>query len=389
MKICFIVQDIFSVGGIQRVVSVLANELVKKNQVDILCISHNKNEDRSLYNLNEKINVVIDDSFLKRRIINKFPSKVLRKLNNRFNFLNNIRSVNILRYAYYPKEVLNRFESYINTNNYDVVIGVANEYSLLLSIIAKRVNCRTIGWQHSSYDAYFNTKGAYSYHQEELYKKYMNNLDQLIVLTNYDKSMYETKLNISTKVIYNPITIKCDKKSKLDNKVILFAGRLEESKGVDLLLKTFAIVHRRRPDWKLYIAGDGSKKDEIIESIREKNLDDYVSMLGNIKDMMKQYCSSSIFVSSSRWEGFGLSLIEAMGCGVPVVSFANSGPNEIIDDNWKNGILIEKYDIDNFADAIIRLIDDKKLRELIGSESIKRAEEFLINNILTEWYSIF
>ena len=104
--------------------------------------------------------------------------------------------------------------------------------------------------------------------------------------------------------------------------------------------------------------------------------------------LKKHYLDSSIFVSTSRWEGFGLAITEAMECGLPVVSFDNSGPKEIINKPNINGILVENHNVTQLANEIIKLIEDDEKRKSISLESIKRAQDFNVDNIIKQWTEI-
>lgn len=111
-------------------------------------------------------------------------------------------------------------------------------------------------------------------------------------------------------------------------------------------------------------------------------------MLGQCDNVKDHYLESSIFVSTSRWEGFGLAITEAMECGLPVVAFDNSGPKEIISKPNINGVLVGNYNINKFADEIISLIENDEKRASMSLESIKRAQDFKIDNIIKQWIKI-
>lgn len=389
MKICFITKSIFNYGGVQRVVSVLASELSKYNQIDVLCTTKKFPIDRKIYNLNEKVNIVFNSEIKKINPILNVIHGAKRRINKKTGILNNERLFAVLKNSYYPSKILNKFIQYINDNNYDVVIGVEGYYSLLLGIISKNINAKTIGWQHNSYEAYFKTPNKYRWKQEVLYKKYIKNLDEYIVLTEHDKNKFYNELNIKCKKIYNPLSFISETKSKCTEKSIICVARLAmEQKGIDLLLTAFKKVTLIYRDWKLYIIGDGDDKERIEKLITDLNIENEVFIKTFTPDVQKYYLSASIFVSSSRWEGFGLVITEAMECGLPVISFANSGPKEIINKNNINGILVSCGDSDQLSEAIIDLIKNEEKRKKIANESIKRAEDFELKNIIMEWNKV-
>ena len=247
MKICFITSTIFNLGGVQRVVSVLANELNRYCEVDILCINKEVNLNRNLYSLNEDIHVQLGLKTNKKTISDKLYSKVIKKLNEKSNIINHKISPNILKNVYYPEELQESLTNYINLNKYNYVIGVEGRYSLLLAIISDRINAKTIGWQHNSYDAYFNNINKYYWKQDKLFKEYIPKLNQCVVLTNQDKFEYKNSMGIECNTIYNPLSFQSKEKSNCLKKNILFVGRLlEQQKGLDLLIKAFKKVSIKR-----------------------------------------------------------------------------------------------------------------------------------------------
>ena len=126
---------------------------------------------------------------------------------------------------------------------------------------------------------------------------------------------------------------------------------------------------------------DTRKHDSKIEQC---NLQEVVELLGEQKDVIKYYTTSAVFLSTSRWEGFGLVITEAMECGLPVVSFRTDGPSEIISDG-ENGYLIDNYNMEQYMEKLELLMRDEDLRRKMSEQAIRRAKDFHIENILQEW----
>ena len=170
----------------------------------------------------------------------------------------------------------------------------------------------------------------------------------------------QEQMKINAGYIYNPLSFSSQQKSALTDKILLFVGRLErKQKGIDMLLDIAEELfhHRGYGDWKLRIIGNGSGYKDTEEDIRRHGLEDQVELLGEREEVIPFYREASVFVSTSRWEGFGLVITEAMECGLPVVSFRTDGPSEIIRDG-QDGILIDNYRKGQFADALERLMTD-------------------------------
>ncbi|WP_270568119.1 glycosyltransferase family 4 protein, partial [Clostridium beijerinckii] len=320
----------------------------------------------------------------------KIYYRILRELNKRTGILNKNSLSEILVSTYYSNKVQNKFIEYLNNQNYDIVVGVSGEYSLLLGIISDRLNAMTIGWQHNSYEAYFETRNKYFWNQDILYKKYLGKLNKYIVLTDHDNKMLKDKFNINCNRIYNPLSFKSKEKSDCKQKNIVSVCRLvEQQKGLDLLIKSFYKICKSCSEWTLTIVGDGPDKDRLNKLIDRLEIGEQVKIEPFTNKVQNYYLNSSIFVSSSRWEGFGLVITEAMECGLPIISFANSGPKEIINQDGKNGILIPCENTEELSKAMLMLINNYEKRIELSIEAIKRADDFSINAICNEWREIF
>ena len=387
MKICFITHSIFNGGGVQRVLSVLASKLVEEYVVDIICTSNESNLDKNIYNLNPKINVKYIEDTIGKIGMEPIYCKLGRGINKYTNILNKKCFVNLLSKMYFTRNFEDEVIREINKSNYDIVIGVEGRNSMLLGRIKDKIKCKTVGWQHNSYDAYFRTNKKYIWHQDEVFRRYASRLDKYVVLTDDDKEKIKKRLNLDIVRIYNPLSFSSKNKSKCINKKIISVGRITSQKGFDLLIKAFKNVCKTHNDWSLEIVGDGEDKEKLENLIKDFEIQDNVKIKPFTKDIVENYVDSSIFVSSSRWEGFGLVITEAMECGLPVIAFNNSGPKEII--NKENGILVDCEDIEMLSNEINSLIENKFKLSNLSKKSIKRASDFNIENIIRDWTKMF
>ena len=151
-------------------------------------------------------------------------------------------------------------------------------------------------------------------------------------------------------------------KADMESKTVLAAGRLTAQKGFDFLIAAWAEVAPRHPDWRLRICGRGHLEDRLRQQIAEAGLGESISLEGPSDRLEEDMASSSIFVLSSRFEGFPLVLLEAMGKGLGIVAFdCPTGPGDIVDDH-ENGILVPAQDVAGLAAGINELIEDDALR---------------------------
>lgn len=384
MKICFLTKDVFRLGGIERVTSIIANNLCEENEVYIWCCEKSdSNEDRQLYSLDSRINVRIYN------IRSNRPSKsIIRFINTRTNFFNKKRYNSLLFNVYFNEMEQKKFINEIEQEKFDVVIGTSYDYNILLGKISNKISSKTIAWQHSAYGTMLENKKQFLWNQSSILKEYMSYLDEIIVLTNEDKSKYYSNLNLKSEVIPNPVTFKIDKKSDLKSKNILYVGRLDSDKQPKLIMEVFFKVWNKYKDWNLIFVGDGEEMNILKNEARELGIQDNVKFIGKVNNVTDYYLKSSIFLNTSKWENFSLSLIEAMECGVPIIAFDNQGPREIINKNGENGVLVPNGDLEKLQYESIKLIESEEERKKISKNEIERVKDFYIENVIKKWNKI-
>jgi glycosyltransferase involved in cell wall biosynthesis len=194
-------------------------------------------------------------------------------------------------------------------------------------------------------------------------------------------------------VIPNPIDGQFCKNGRLeahrDGHRVIAIGRLELQKGFDMLLRAFAQCAQGHPDWTLKIIGDGSERERLQALARVLQISDRVDWQLPAKEPEKELRRSDLFVLSSRYEGLPMVLLEAMACGLPVVSFdCPSGPKEIIRDG-EDGLLVRANDIDALAQAIRHLMSSEGERKRLGENATRIVERFGLAKISEMWSTLF
>ncbi|MGF3112269.1 glycosyltransferase family 4 protein [Facklamia sp. P9177] len=385
-KICFLMGSLNNKGGLERVVSVLANELSTNGyKVTIILANSIKNTYEISYDLNNDIEVIHTNK-LYRRPYDFLLERILLKSFLKFKI--NLNG-NIISMLLFPILERKRYRNFFNHRKFDVIIGVTPFYSRILTFL--NLNLKRIGWFHNTYERYFELEDSPLYKTEKAFINYLNDLDDLVVLSDRDKKIYSSKLNVLPKRIYNPLTIKSKRPNSIsiDNRVnILFVGRIYyQTKGLELLFDIIKKVVKEIPNVCFNIVGDGPDKNRLLKDINTNKLSDVIVFHGSSNDVSKFYLTNDIFVLPSLIEGFGLVVTEAMSFGLPVISFKTHGPSEIITEGY-SGYLIDKYDTDEFSKKIINLIRNPELRKNIGKRAYERSQNFSKKIIISEWIDL-
>jgi len=216
--------------------------------------------------------------------------------------------------------------------------------------------------------------------------KQLKRLDRFVVLTKEDSKNWPELTNLV--VIPNFVFSNTSLKSDLSSKRVIAVGRYSWQKGFDMLIDAWKIVSTRHPDWHLdiYGSGDNISYQKLAD---ELCLSSSLTCHKSVDHVYEKYSESSIFVLSSRYEGFGLVLVEAMGTGLPVVSFAcPCGPRDIIEDGV-SGYLVEAGDVQQMAEKICYLIENRDVRESMGQAAIARAGMFSRDQVMHRWIELF
>lgn len=374
MKIVYCTDSICYAGGIQRITIAKANALaqIEGNEVWII-VTDNKQKpvlpiDTKVHIINLYINYFEDDwkskyHILKGILIKRKQHK--KKLENVLNQINPdiVISTGTSEKNFLPKIKVNSTPRFIreihNTKNYRM-LAATNLFEKILAILGDLFD----------------------------YSLFIKKYDKIVVLTDEDKNT-NWKNNPKIIVIPNPLTSPCKEQSTLKEKKVIAVGRLEYQKNFQSLVNAWSHVAKKNPDWKLEIWGEGSKRVELENLIAKLNLKKHVFLKGYTYDIQSQMSKASIFALSSIFEGFGLVIVEAMSCGLPVVSYAcPCGPKDIITER-EDGFLIEVNDEILLAKKINLLIENEALRKQMSDAAKIKAEQYNIENITTMWINLF
>lgn len=218
-------------------------------------------------------------------------------------------------------------------------------------------------------------------------EKAVSKLSALVLLTQHDAESW--KGTTKTVVIPNFSPFYPQQPSNCENKKAIFVGRMNEQKGLEYLVETWSRVYKRHPDWSLHIYGDGEQRELLLSLIKKAGVSDVVYVNQATKQIIEKYLESSIYVMTSRYEGFPMVLIEAMSCGLPVVSFnCPWGPADIIR-SGEDGFLVKYLDSEEEANRICELIENPNLRKEMGVKARQNIMRYGRDNIMKKWIDLF
>ncbi|MEA2311230.1 MAG: hypothetical protein QOE28_1198, partial [Solirubrobacteraceae bacterium] len=253
-----------------------------------------------------------------------------------------------------------------------------------LNLLAARLTRRTVavaGQEHMNALAHRPRLAA------DMRRAYRG-LDALTVLTADDERDYRALLagsSVRVARIPNPVPTLGGGVSAQDATVAIAAGRLNTQKGFDLLIEAWAPIAARHPDWTLEIHGSGPEQGALERAIAARGLGGRVLLKGRTQRLGEAMAAASLFVLSSRFEGFGMVVIEAMSKGLPVVSFdCPRGPGDIISDG-EDGLLVAPEDVPGLSRALLALIEDPERRARLAAAALGTARRYEMRAIAPLW----
>lgn len=239
---------------------------------------------------------------------------------------------------------------------------------------------------HSICSRTMGEKGLRQRYVARLLRKGLTHASCLVALTEGDAFEWR-KICPHVRVIPNVVHLSNGEESSLTNKRVLFVGRFDYQKQPMEMIRIWQEVYPKHPDWQLDIYGEGEQQQAVEQAANRLNMNIHVHQpTGNIFEC---YRESSILVSTSLFEPFGLVLPEAMSCGLPLVAYdCPYGPSAIIT-NGTEGFLVESGDRQAFADRMCLLMSDKALRKQLGKSAIETSLRFSSNTIMPQWNQLF
>ncbi len=359
MKILYLTPTINDAGGVARVLSIKTNYLIEKHKYEIHIITQNQSNSNSFFHFNSSIN----------------HHNIVRKGGKFKNFLYYKRHIQIL----------------IDTMQPDIIFICDFGYKGFLTPFFIKTNIPLIFEVHGSI---YNESQILAKNflikigqklKYKLRKFCATKFDAIVVLSSESLKEWNVKKSY---IIPNPNWLETENKATLNNKKIIVVARHSYEKGLDRLLKIWQKITQKYPEWTLEIYGNSSNELNLQQFATKLQITKTVHFFEPVSDITNQYLNASIYVMTSRSEGFPMVLIEAMSVGLPVIAYdCPIGPRALIL-NSENGFLIEDGNETAFISKLESLMTDDNLRKKMGynaSESIKKYE---LNEVMKLWIDV-
>lgn len=374
LKIVYLTPSLYIAGGVERVLTLKANYFAEHFDYDITIILTDGKGRPFFYPLSPKVKVIqLDINFEQL-----WSLSFLRKI-----------PVYLYKQRLYRRKV---GETLMQLRPDITVSLLRREINFLCDI---KDGSKKVGELHITRGNYRNFNDRDTNWAKQLFAQYwmhglvkqLRRLDRFVVLTHEDARSWTELSNVE--VIPDPLSFRTETVSPLTSKRVIAVGRYSYEKGFDLLLKAWAKVAAKTTDWQLEVFGSGNREPYLVQ-MKQLGIDPSRCHLnGATNHIGEEYLKSSVMVFSSRFEGFGMALVEAMACGLPVVSFAcPCGPKDIVTDGV-NGLLADPEDVQQLADKLLLLTADEALRRRLAANAVKRSHDYDLPQLSLEWKKLF
>lgn len=374
LKLVYLTPALYMAGGVERVLTLKANYFAEHFGYDVTIILTEGKGKSPFYPLSDRIKVVNLDIGFEQLWNCSFLKKIFVYLKKQRQYKKAL-TAELMKLC--PDITVSLLRREIN-----FLIGIKDGSKKIGELHVNRLNYRNFEANDTNF-----IKQLFAKLWMSSLVKQLKRLDRFVVLTEEDKLAWPELKNVS--VIPDPLSFVPTAQSTLGVKRVIAVGRYVYQKGFDLLLQAWAKIECKCPDWMLVVYGDGDKTpyEQMMQNL---GIDASRCLLnGPTTDIQREYVNSSLFVFTSRFEGFGMVLVEAMACGLPVVSFAcPCGPKDIVRDG-EDGFLVENGNIDELVQQLMKLMVDHRLRTAFAQHAQQNAQRFNIEQTALRWKSVF
>jgi glycosyltransferase involved in cell wall biosynthesis len=360
----FLLEHAWGMGGTIRTTLNLAGHLAGGREVEVMSLRRLQDEPFLGFPEGVKVEALEDQRPGRRRgLLARLPSVLVHPYDYAYPIASLASDVAMVRW--------------LRSMRGGFLIGTRPAFNLIAARLAPP-GVVTVGQEHLNFDA----------HRPPLardIRRHYDRLDAIAVLSKGDERDYGRVIGTRVERIPNALPELDGGVSALDSPTVVAAGRLTGQKGFDLLLRAWARVAPEAPGWQLRIYGRGPQHKDLEVLIDELGLDGRAHLMGATREIGKAMAGASLFALSSRFEGFGMVILEAMSKGLPVISFdCPRGPAEIIE-SGVDGVLVPNGDVDALAGALADLARDDERRRAIAAAALAKSRTFALDVIGDRW----
>jgi Glycosyltransferase len=375
MKIVYLYPALTTVGGADRIITEKANYLAEKCGYEVYIITAHQNGKPLFFPLFQKVkhidlgvdfNKQYNHSFIIRgwiyfkllRIYKRKLTKTLHSIHPDFTITTISRDIDFLTSIKDgSKKIAEAHTTKKNLRNLQAMIDKGGGYKIIGEAWTRKM------------------------------EKAIRRFDALVVLTEHDAKEWKGVKNAV--IIPNSLPFYPEKINYKNNRKAISIGRLEIEKGHDRLIEVWELVVKKHPDWSLDIYGEGTLKEFLLNQIKNKKIENNINIIAPVSNISEKYNESSFYIMTSRYEGFGMVLVEAMAHGLPCVSYdCPDGPRCIINDG-EDGYLIKDGDVQQMVEKICYLIEHENEIKEMGKKARINVLRYKNNVIMPQWVSLF
>ena len=374
LKIVYVTPALYMAGGVERVLTLKANYFADHFGYDITVILTEGKGKPLFYPLSDKIKVINLDINFEELWHCSFMKKVFVYLKKQRQY-KKLLTAELMRI--HPDITISLLRREINFIN-----EIHDGSKKIGELHVNRANYRNFKTEEANW-----LKNLFARFWSRDLVSHLKKLDKLVVLTEKDREAWVELDNVVS--IPNPLSFIPSSVSRMTGKRVICVARYSHEKGIDLLLKAWKEVESQIDDWRLDVFGEGERSpyEQLIDNLGIDRAN--CALNGRTTDVEKEYCNSSVFVLSSRFEGFGMVIVEAMACGLPVVAFdCPWGPQAIISDG-EDGLLAENGNPSALAQGLIALMKDDGKRKIMSEAALRNVQRFQIEHIAQQWKFLF
>lgn len=367
MRILFVTDALAVWGGIERVLSDKMNYFVQKYGYEVFVVTADQGNHQIPFPLDERIRV--------------------KDLNIKFHQQYQFHAIKrFLKHCELERLLRTRLKKYIDEVQPDIISCIRDGYAC--AVLDVESSIPVIFESHAMYkDVFFEDSTFVHLFATIFSRRKFKKLSKLVTLTQGDADDWK-RVCQHVCVIPNVVHLnESDNHVLCQSKKTIFVGRFDAQKDFGTMLNIWALVQQCHPDWILSVYGNGKLKPlfEELVKIRELNIEIHPA----VPNIMEQYMASSMLLMTSLYEPFGLVLVEAMSCGLPVVAFdCPYGPADIINDGV-DGFLVEDRNIEKYAKKVCQLIEDEQMRQNMGRAAVLSAQRYRAEIIMPQWKLLF